>query len=201
MKNNTTIICLSYWPLFFREGMAGVELDAKTITQYQKEMQHGQDNSHATGCAWMQDNDTIHPALLFEQADAIHQHLLKWSENKPADWFTLDIITKDDTYALALMPQFEKTVKRFRLAYLIQNEKILPRTNINIMFCPLTFSSQGTSVINQVRHRIPPKCTIGFTTPEKFKNNDLNTPTIQNIKIRWNPPETTTYLQNQLYHD
>ena len=44
------------------------------------------------------------PVLALQQAPAIAEHLIEWSDNEPAKWFKLYLKERDGRYALVLAP-------------------------------------------------------------------------------------------------
>lgn len=65
--------------------------------------------------AWIQDRDHFYPLLIMPYALEIQRHILKWSGNKPENYFTFVWNTLGPNgYSVALLPNFEKSARRWR---------------------------------------------------------------------------------------
>jgi hypothetical protein len=134
MADKTLII--SYVPMLYglpREIYPAK--DAETIKNYLEKVDKL--DYPAIGAVWCLDEGTGPTAfLIVKEANKVYEHLLAWCEHAPTNWFDLYLIEKDEKYALALMPRFEMTVKRFKAA---NPAAEIDLSDVMIITKPLTF--------------------------------------------------------------
>lgn len=49
----------------------------------------------AKACLWVMKDDKPTPIFLIDQAKAIYEHLVAWSENEPEKWFQLAWVSQE----------------------------------------------------------------------------------------------------------
>jgi hypothetical protein len=78
-----------------------------------------------------------------------------------------------DRYALALVPDLEQVVERWRLACL-EAHGALPAsdTRFSIFFRPLYFIAEGAGVYEQVKGRLGTSCYLGLLDASNFEPTD-----------------------------
>ena len=70
-------------------------------------------SGEAHACLWTESAENVSPVLVFEQAEAIADHLIEWAERDPGSWFRIAIEQHDGRYALALLPDLTRSRDRF----------------------------------------------------------------------------------------
>lgn len=163
-NHNPVYVVVSYWPLLMGPAGAMHELkseDVKALSEFIEKSPSGS----ASGCLWVEDDGVLSPVFLFENADAIYEHLLVWSENEPEKWFEFVMSKSDDKYAIVCFPQLQKSVERWKITYqLITGFPVHPEAKFHILFQPLTFVSQNMGVFAKLGDRLKDvdKFRIGF---------------------------------------
>lgn len=166
-KQETTYVVVSYWPL--------VHLDRPEIyedNQVERLTHFLSDYPPVDirGCLWVGDSEEegIRPVLLLERAQEVRDHLVHWSEKKPADWFRVfvDLIPGDpeNKYVVMIYPNVQRSVERFKVACVMYHETIPdPDAKYHVLFQYLKFVSlPNPQTFPTIRHRLGSDVTIGF---------------------------------------
>ena len=160
-KQPTHVFLVSYHPLLSPEQarmLAGSFVDAteaqlRQITKMLEKLPSG----CAEACLWAYfplgeegPGRSVFPVLAIERGREIAKHLVEWAEGQPEEWFEL-VFTKNernpDQYALALVPSFEKSIARYKLARLIFAEEIAAKKEqFTLLFSPLRFGAYRTTM-------------------------------------------------------
>jgi len=169
-KSDFVAIVVSYVPLLM--GEAGrTDLNPEEIGP----LIDGADAT-AKACVWLHDDEFGPvPVMLFEGARDIADHLKAWAEEKPEDWFKLVLAEHGDLYGLALMPNLDKGVERFRMAYQLRNGLPLPKdVKYQFLFKPLSFVSQPGHVFSHLRPELRQKTKVCLMDVADFKGADTD---------------------------
>jgi hypothetical protein len=159
------VTLVSYVPLFDGVPRTVMSEEGDSDTMF-NEVQKAVDNSPdgcAMTCAWVRYNGSAAPVLVYDDAKQIIDHLMKWSENVPSEWFRVSILEKGGVYAIALTPNIEKSIERWKYAFQLQYgyppEKDI---DFSIIFKPLYFVSGMLNIFDKVRDSISEPFYIGF---------------------------------------
>jgi len=117
---------------------------------------------HVDGCVWIAEDNGVFPAFVMKDAHAVADHLLAWSDNNPAKWFTLCFAERQGRYVAALVPNVAGSVERFELAYLIAHREVSGVNGYEVIFRPLTFVSGTSHTYGQMKAMIPSSVMVGF---------------------------------------
>jgi hypothetical protein len=158
------LLLLSYVPLL--RGKAGTvhdlhrdKGDARALAALLDQAPSGR----AAACLWMLDGQgSPMPVLALEQAQAIAGHLIEWADNEPAKWFRVYLKERDGRYALALFPELQRSLERFRFAHLLEGGSPLDSGRIQIITRPLHFVSGTGTAYAVVRDRIGDSVHVGL---------------------------------------
>lgn len=131
-------------------------------------------DSNAKAVLWTNTNDVV---FLIPDAIKIAKHLEAWAEYDIRSWFKLQWYRTKDRYCLVLMPQLDQSVKRFHVLYKMKTGNNVPSdAKYVIVFKPIEFRSQGTTLFDQVSKNFTDKIHVGFVESVKDKpywiNND-----------------------------
>ena len=162
-------ILISYFP--FLEGIAGHQYSTDDIKQIDRIL----DNSKVpiiNGIAWVyypfDKQETVIPVLVVDRAKELADHLVLWAENEIERRFDLFIDDRPEGYVLALMPNINESVKRYKLARLMMYEEIIQDNDFQVLFGVLgTICKNGT--YKAIKDKLLKKTYIGFVGP-----NDLD---------------------------
>jgi hypothetical protein len=162
------VILRSYSPLCPGTASA-VEVihpgEVNRLVQEQERFPSGQ----ALACVWLDFEGRPTPVFVLKQAEKIAAHLLAWSEGNPSEWFKLHAVGVGQRYALALVPDLEQVVERWRLGYLdTRGELPAPDTRFSVFFRPLHFLAEGAGVYEQVKGRLGVACYLGLLDARDF---------------------------------
>lgn len=146
------MIILSYHPLLMGPPGLTVEIARDdlhpafdALTRYLDELPDGA----AKACMWAKDDDG-NPSLvlLLEHGRAIREHLVAWSEGDPPSWFDLQLSERGGLYALALVPNFQKSVDRQLANMALLSGKPVPvPESTHVLFRPLQFVTERPSEV------------------------------------------------------
>jgi hypothetical protein len=168
-------VLVSYVPLFY--GQPGTILEKDGEVEKTLKDAFDQEVGHSKGAAWsLEEDGSSAVTLILDKATEISKHLMAWSENKPSDWFTFQIVKNDGGYAIAIMPEMEKSMVRFKSTYKVADEEA---KSVRIIFRPLTFSSESVSALNGAEPNIKDEIRVyvldaDLVNEKKFSPNHLN---------------------------
>jgi len=178
---DTMHLCVSYIPLATKNRTMdpGTTMDAadkNAVQHISTLMEDGQALANAKGCLWLMDDDGRPvPVFLMERGKEVYDDLMVWCDQKPEDWFTLDIVAHDGHYAIALMPNVRKSWSRFRLARLMFHDEMLTENAYQTVFVPLFFVSHPTNTtFLALRDKIQSPVRLGILDVAEFDQNDPN---------------------------
>jgi hypothetical protein len=170
----TPNVLVSYVPLFYGQPGSIVEKD----DQLEKTLKEAFDREvgHSKGAAWSLEDGSSAVTLILDKATEISKHLAEWSENKPGDWFTFQIVKNDGGYAIAIMPEMEKSMERFKSVYKVTDEDA---KSVRIIFRPLTFSSESVSAFTGAEPNLKDEIRVyvldaDLVNEKNFSPNHLN---------------------------
>jgi hypothetical protein len=179
-----TLVCFSYFPLL--RGTPGQtisidgEADAKKLLEETLAKCH---SGQAHACLWAMFDGVPTPVLVYEGAHEIADHLVEWAEGKPDEWFRIHFRERDGRYAIAIQPDLDRSIWRFRTAYFIaQGELLPPNVSIKVMFQPLTFISGVEHCFGRVRDQLPRHLRVGFLNRHDL--DDKNPASIDDSTIK-----------------
>lgn len=157
---------ISYSPLLWSE--AGKERVAL------QSVLSNNDIGRVESCLWAADTDgAAYPVFIMKQAEAIREHLIAWSEEKPAEWFDLAVVDLGDRYAVVLWPRLYRSVERFKTAWLNSHSEFLPSDHeLKILFRPLNFVSIDSGMLGKCRDKIGKQSKVCFLDSSNFDKND-----------------------------
>jgi len=108
---------------------------------------------HILGCAWCVHQEKISPVFLLKDSESVLDHLVKWSEDKPEDWFKLCIFDEGDHYHITLWPDVIKSKDRYIMNHLHLHGEILTEDDhdFNMIFAPLHFMSPVSGFLTKAK--------------------------------------------------
>ena len=150
MKDGGTAIIFSYFPMICKHlaKLPAITNDPSMDKVYEMAdlASDSVEMASAIGCMWVHDEeDGMAPVLIMDNARELYTDLTMWAEGDHAKWFTLDWCKNEERYALAIVPKFEQTVKRFKLRLLIEREEIIQDAKYSVLFQPIRFFSAKPS--------------------------------------------------------
>lgn len=167
---NCTIV-ISYVPLFYTPPTTFVDVISENNLEKLKPIIDKIENidNAAEGVGW---THTAEPIFIMDDAEEIARHIEYWSEGMPKDWFTVNWMEKDDKYAIVLMPDLNKSVKRHREIWKIQTGTNLPKnTSHKILFKPIIFISGSNQTFKQIKDKIPKRVRVGFSSDKTLSTD------------------------------
>lgn len=170
--NGFAFIIVSYVPLLVGDPIATFDPeDAVELSRHIDALPDGA----ADGCVWLTDDGAPCPVFIMPMAEVIASHFDAWSEGAPAEWFDLCIKSRDEKYAMVLMPRFQKSIERFGVAYQLRTGyPVPPDSHHNIIFKPLRFSTGSSATFGGMRDLIGPKMPLFLMDPADLHPTDLS---------------------------
>lgn len=155
-------VVISYCPLLIGPTWPMHDLkseDAEALAKAIDELPSGV----AKGCLWVNNKGDFAPVFLFENASAIYEHLMLWSENEPNKWFECVIKEKDGRYAIICFPRLQKSIERWKINFQLNTGfPTHPDAKYSLIFKPLTFISLNPGVFGVVKNKLKKNLSIGF---------------------------------------
>lgn len=141
-------ILFSYVPLLEAASVAGAMFDATP------ELVEGLLENHPDGnakcCLWALRDDRPSPVFVLNRGREIGEHLLRWAEDDPVSWFDLHLRVSGSRYAMALLPDFRKSIDRWKIACQLRNGfPPPPDMESLVIFRPIHFISTGESILQK----------------------------------------------------
>jgi hypothetical protein len=149
------VMLLSYMPLFDHRRLGllpGAVIDPERI----KDMDIPSD-VHVEACLWTIDkqHDPIFaPVLVMERAKKVAYHLMEWTEGQPQGWFKIVITDNGSNYCVALFPNIDLSIERWKLGYRLSHDGQEPPKDYQyeVLFQPLAF---GAAISDSYRNVKP----------------------------------------------
>lgn len=149
-------LVVGYWPLL---EASSLNIQAgEMIDDYESALERIQEtcpDGRADACIWTaNDDDAISPVLVIPQARAIADHLTRWSEGKPSDWFDVFIHAEPRGYAVVLMPRLERSIQRYKTARLHVAGEFVEADEFMVLFTPLAFAAKMSKTFESIQDRL-----------------------------------------------
>jgi len=181
-----TVLLVSYIPFLVGDPLAG----DITVEQVQTMLEESPESA-AICCIWASRNGKPSPVFVYDHANEMYEHLVAWAENKPVDWFNLHLATKGSKYVIALIPNHQKSIERWRIAYQIRVGFPPPEAiHYNILFRSPFFVSTSANTFQQVRSQIGADLEIGFLDSSLINPDDImgSLQKLEDSQIKWLGP-------------
>lgn len=191
MVEPTNYVVISYWPL--------INIDQPQIFNDKpiERIQEFLENSvevHIDGCMWLLDEDMNPvPVLIMEQAVEVYEHLMRWCEQKPSEWFSVCIRPlSDNRYVVCLVPNINKSIERFRLScFLLRGYVPTGDAKFTVLYHALQFISEGNTAYMGLKDKITPTLSIGFVDTNDVNKHDPSKTDFSSIKYIEQIPQNT----------
>ena len=196
-KNNPTgmsVMLVSYFPFLVGNPLDMINVenpdDVLGIFKSLEDMP----NATALACVWAmrdrQPDGSFTPAavFLYEQADALRDHLVAWDESKPSEWFNLHLKSKNGKYVIAMIPNFEKSIERYRMHYQLRTGyPMMKDTKFTIAFRSPHFVSGSKNMFDGIKGKIKDTLEVGFLDVSHIDKNDMSKSLadLDDSKIKW----------------
>lgn len=170
----TPNILVSYIPLLYSEP--GINQSKEQIEKMKEALQES-DLGNAKGAVWSRENGEAVLTLVIDKAAEIVNHLNMWSEGKPEEWFTFQVVQNEGGYGISIMPELEKSFERFRIQNGLSTN--FDAKQVQIFFRPLVFLSKATKAYDMAKSDIKDKIRVYLIDSElvnigKFSENQFN---------------------------
>ena len=161
------LVLVSYIPLL--RGSPGKLVDPAEVAPLLDT-----DAGHVDAIAWAAGDDgELSPVLAMDRANDVFDHLVEWSEGAPATWFKLVVDESDDEYAMALVPDAQRSLDRFLLAWsLLAGTDVPSADEVRVLFQPLVFRGPKSDVSRRALPLLRGEVTIGFLDVRELSAGD-----------------------------
>lgn len=139
-------------------------------------------SGEAQACLWTESAGNVSPVLVLEQAEAITDHLIEWTEGDPGSWFRLAIGEHYGRYGLALLPDLARSSERFKLARRLAGLPAPEAVEYCHVYRPLHFVSELEHTFQRVRHRLPSRIAFGVVDRGDVDPDHLDQVDIQRLR-------------------
>jgi hypothetical protein len=157
------LVLVSYVPLL--RGLPGQLVDPAAVAPL---LDTGA--GHVEAVVWaVGDGGEFLPMLAMARAEEVFEHLVEWSEGSPATWFKLLIDENDDEYAMALVPDVQRSLDRFHVARSLIVGADVPPAEVRVVFQPLVFRGPKSDVSRQVLPTLRDEVAVGFVDVEALR--------------------------------
>ena len=190
MLKTEKCLVISYFPYitnFMRDNARIQTLSDDMCNNIQKFI----DNNRADvkAIAWVKDDEGIIPTFLIDDGENIFNDITTWSENKPSEWFTIEVLSDGDEYCMAIFPNIDKTAKRMIDTANALGKTIEPSA---VVFKPIECASTRSEFSNIWLSKNADFSTIGIIS-------SLNTENIYylyNLPVRYNNTSLQKYIDD-----
>lgn len=153
------VVLISYFPLFspwLEYDYAGREYSVDDLESIINKMD--ENNSGVVhGCMWVYDENGPQPIMIVDRAKELADHLIQWAEQEPSEWFEIAVNSKDDKYAIVLMPNIQRSINRWKFAHFARHGEDVDY-KFNVLFDPIHFvSSQSHTFFSKVKSEFESK--------------------------------------------
>lgn len=157
------LVLVSYIP--FLRGVPGVLMDPSEVAPLLDT-----DAGHVDAVVWaVGDGGEYSPVFAMARADEVFEHLVEWSDGSPASWFKLVVDESEEEYAMALVPDVQRSLDRFHLARsAVAGAEVLPE-EVRVVFQPLMFRGTKSDVSRRVLPSLRDEVTVGFVDVETVR--------------------------------
>ena len=166
MTDSNEYVIVSYIP--FLEGEAGkfLDLDKDSISNLDNILKDSPSGA-ADGCLWMSDEGSPYPVFIMERGLDLVEHMKVWSEGELENWFKLSFLEKDGKYAIALSPNLNKSMERWKITFQLKTGFPPPEGKYNFIFQPIFFVSGGSTAFHLVKDKLRDEVYVGFIDSDK----------------------------------
>jgi hypothetical protein len=185
MEPMRNVVLISYIPLLMGEAGQTFDFSPAHTGKALVKFLDAHPNGSAEACIWLIKDGKPFPVFMIPHMNDVVDHLQAWSEDKPREWFDLKVSALENVYAIALAPDLERSIKRWRLAYQLRVGYPPPKDiDFNILFKPLHFvSKRGNTTFAKIKDQIGETLQVGFIDskdvnrkdPSQIKEEDIRT--------------------------
>jgi hypothetical protein len=161
------VLVCGYVPLLSGEPGRVVGIDDPEALRVLAEAQRCP-SGQADAVLWVADAEGLYPVFVLEQADAIADHLLAWSESRVGDWFALCLSERGERFAAALVPNMARVIERFEAARPAAAPGPGGARGFDLLLRPLFFVSLPGHAFGQVRHLVTSPARLGLLDAAAF---------------------------------
>jgi len=171
---------ISYFPLVNVDNLTPGEtvdandLDAMSDIYDRISSEH---SGRAKGVIWLHypldeetDVESAVPMSIMDRAKEIADHLTKWSEDQIAKRFDLYFDDRPEGYAIALIPNIDESIRRWKLARLIYHEDAVDDNDFQVIFSPLSVICPKGDTYNKIKGFVKNPTQIGFVDTKDAEN-------------------------------
>jgi len=161
-----SFVIVSYVPLLWPQDL---NTQTESIEKAIEKSIDSCPNGEIAGCAWIVRNGKLSPVFVLEKSREMVEHLKFWSEDKPEQWFKIHFRREGLKYFIALVPEVDKTVERFKISYQLRTGYPLPKeTPLRVIFKYLYFSAQREEI-----HLMDDEVEVFYLDSKDMDKNDL----------------------------
>ncbi len=209
-EKGMSVVLFSYVPFLVGDPLRFIDVDPDGGLGEVKELfEHIETlpSASALACIWCHRNGRPMPVFLYEHATAMVEHLEAWAESKPTEWFNLHLRTHHGKYILALIPNFQKSTERWRIACQLRTGYPPPnKVSFNMVFRSPYFVSGSANTFERIRDQVGTSIEIGFLDSSLIDRGNVEE-SLKRVddEIRWIGPfpispnkDVLTYLDSIL---
>lgn len=183
-------VVVSYFPLLTGEAGGTININDGNLSAFMSSLE-ALPSGGAECCLWVDHESGPRPILVMDQADAIYDHLVAWSEGAPAEWFKLVLMRDSGKYLISLAPDVKKSIERFNTArHMNTGYPVPPDAAYNVLFRCVYFVSGSSNAFDVVRDSVSDELSVGLMDLSLL---DTKNPQSMDLdKIRWVGPLRVT---------
>lgn len=151
-----SLLLVSYIPLL---DEAKGQVSQEVAEDLKERIVRGMANSFAIGTLWCHntDDDSLYPVLIYNNGDEIVDHMNRWSEGKPEDWFTFTYVDRGDEVTLAIAPKYQRSIDRHK-----ESDPDCDLSNIKVLMCLLSSITKKSEFSDRFLASVPSRVPVGI---------------------------------------
>lgn len=165
---NPNYICIGYVPLYYRSVSKDILGGDQDPYEFMSNRLCHTPPIKISACLYTNHNGQITPVLVCNKAKEVAEHILFYSQGKPAERFRFYIGSNEGHYYIIIQPKVEKDITDYR-----KHHKLPENAQVQILMKHLVFTSHKIKSLKKYERL--KSIYVGFIDESKMDYNDAQT--------------------------
>lgn len=171
-------ILISYWPLL-KQTAPGATFDSVDAI---KDMLSEANEPPILGVLWVQDDGMYVPIFIMDRAIEVADHLAQWCENE-YDRFKIYFDQRNNGYAVALIPDIDKSIDRWKLSRLMHHGDMVTGNDFVVVYKVLGTCCIGGTTYKAVKDKLGESVKVGFIDAKDVDRTNIGNTNFNQAKF------------------